>query len=174
MKKIILLLMVVLTTTICANAQFKIGILNRNLDEYSKKGDNVLYKETKNGKVKIYGDYLEEGIMFEGTYAKNVVYFSGFYYGEVTDPRDKYVNIRKGPGINYPIVGKVHVGRRYLLKKTDSNWYKVYGTKHTELEDDGYLVIPSWWEFRWEERDSWYCIGYIYKDRIITPRETYW
>ena len=169
MKKNILLLMVVLTTTICANAQFKIGILNRNLDEYSKKGDEVLYTETKNGKVKIYGDYLEEGIMFKGTYAKNVVYFSGFYYGQVNDPRDDYVSIRKGPGTNYPIVGKEHVTRRLLLKKTDSNWYKVYGEGSIDLNDEGYLIIPSWWNFRWEERNSWYCIGYIYKDRIITP-----
>lgn len=170
MKKIILLLMVVLTTTICANAQMKIGILNRTLKKYFDKGDDVLYTETQNGKVKIFVDYREMGMTYEGTYAKNVVSFSGYYYGEVTDPRDDYVNIRKGPGTNYQIVEKAYIGNRLLIKKTDSNWYKVYGIKGDHPTQYGSWDISNFFQNK-GYNSYWYCIGYIYKDRIVTPRD---
>ena len=161
--------MVVLTTTICANAQFKIGILKKNLykgtDLVSYSGGEVAYTETKNGKVKIY-IVIETDYQYIGIFSRNLVDFCGYYHGEVKDPRDEYVNIRKGPGTNYPIVGKVYVGNFLIFKKTDSNWYEVYNRlPYPEKGDDGFLHLERYFY----KDDSYYCIGYIYKDRIKSP-----
>ena len=66
---------------------------------------------------------------------------SGYYSGYITDPVDNYVNIRKGPGTNYAIIGRLNVGTFVYYTKTGSNWYKVYNRNKSYL-------------------------GYIYHDRV--------
>ncbi len=46
--------------------------------------------------------------------------------GYITDPKDGYVNIRKGPGTNYAIVGRLDVGTYVYYSAGSSNWLKVY------------------------------------------------
>ena len=65
---------------------------------YSK-GEEVWYKKDKQGRI-----YFGEGAEFMGPFPASCVKFSGYYVGEIVDPRDNYVNIRKGPGTNYPVV----------------------------------------------------------------------
>lgn len=67
---------------------------------------------------------------------------SDFRSGYITDPVDSYVNIRKGPGTNYAITGRLNVGTFVYYTRTGSNWYKVYNSSKRYL-------------------------GYIYYDRII-------
>lgn len=49
-----------------------------------------------------------------------------FMSGYITDPRDNYVNLRKGPGTNYAIVGRLEVGTYVYYSAGSSNWLKVY------------------------------------------------
>lgn len=66
---------------------------------------------------------------------------SNFMSGYITDPRDSYVNIRKGPGTNYAIVGRLQVGTYVYYTAGGSNWLKVYNRSKKYL-------------------------GYVYYDRI--------
>ncbi len=54
--------------------------------------------------------------------------YSGDSYrkGYIVDPVDDYVNIRKGPGMNYAIVGRLDTYTDVYYTSTGSNWYKVY------------------------------------------------
>lgn len=56
--------------------------------------------------------------------------------GYITDPDDYYVNIRRGPGTNYPIVGRLDVGTHVYYTKENSRWYKVYNRNKKYL---GYI-----------------------------------
>ena len=49
-----------------------------------------------------------------------------FRKGYIVDPVDNYVNIRKGPGINYAIVGRLDTYTDVYYTTTGSNWYKNY------------------------------------------------
>lgn len=118
---------------------------------YSK-GEEVWYKKDKQGRI-----YFGEGAEFMGPFPASCVKFSGYYVGEIVDPRDNYVNIRKGPGTNYPVVTRIYTSDwvrntetycddfqhqgRFLYQKTNSNWYKIYSSPGKFL-------------------------GYIYRDRI--------
>ena len=67
--------------------------------------------------------------------------FIRYYAGEIIDPVDNYVNVRKGPGTNYAVVRRVHTidwcvdhdmadsatdSGRFFYQKTNSNWWKLY------------------------------------------------
>ena len=66
---------------------------------------------------------------------------SNFMSGYITDPDDNYVNLRKGPGTNYAIVGRLQVGTYVYYTTGGSNWLKVYNRSKKYL-------------------------GYVYYDRI--------
>ena len=67
---------------------------------------------------------------------------SGDYHrGYLIDPKDTYVNVRKGPGTDYPIVRPLDTFTDIYYTKTGSKWYKVYDTNLNYL-------------------------GYVYYDRI--------
>ena len=68
---------------------------------------------------------------------------SGSYHkGYMVDPKDDYVNVRKGPGMTYDIVTQLDINTVvYYITTTNSKWYKVYDM------DKNYL-------------------GYVYYDRI--------
>jgi len=149
MKKLFILSLLALAS-ITANAQTCMGYFTRNYENY-RKGDPVDY-QIRNGKVYIGDeDYCIQ-------IPSNYVRFSGYYIGQIVDPRDNYVNVRKGPGTNYSVVMRIYTWSyivnnelfdnnsmsyqlAFYFKKTSSNWYKLYSA-------------PG--EF----------IGYIYKDRI--------
>lgn len=155
MKRILLFCILVFVAVSSMNAQnrFYTG-KGPTYYGYSKNGTGFLYKKDKQGRV-----YLGDGAEFTGPYPSNYMKFSGYYVGEIVDPKDNYVNIRKGPGTNYPVVTRVYTADyvrdtetysddlqhsgRFFYQKTNSNWYKIYSS-------------PG--EF----------IGYIYRDRIAT------
>lgn len=51
---------------------------------------------------------------------------SSFRSGYITDPKDTYVNVRKGPGIDYPIIGRLDVGSFVFYQPVSSEWVKIY------------------------------------------------
>ena len=61
-------------------------------------------------------------------------YPSGNYHeGYIVDPVDNYVNIRKGPGTNYAIVGRLDTYTSVYYTTTGSKWYKVYDGNYNYL-----------------------------------------
>ena len=130
--------------------------MTRNFSYY-KKGEAVTYRIGKRGKI-----YLGEGAEYCVEAPSSYVKFSGYYWGEIVDPKNNYVNVRKGPGTNYAVVMRVFTYEkvvenidneeffkknpvaaqgRFYFQKTKTNWIKLYS------EPGKFL-------------------GYIYKDRI--------
>ena len=152
MKRFLILTLVVITT-ISVKAQTCYGYMTRNFSHY-KKGEPVTYMMGKGGKI-FLGDGAEYCLDAPSSYVR----FSGYYYGVIVDPKDNYVNVRKGPGTNYAVVMRVYTDEwiirndylmnsnsvsaqgRFLFQKTKTNWVKLYS------EPGKFL-------------------GYIYKDRI--------
>ena len=63
----------------------------------------------------------------KGSSSSSVKYHKGF----LIDPKDTYVNIRKGPGMNYPIAKPLDTYTTiYYTTTTGSKWYKVYDTNY--------------------------------------------
>lgn len=156
MKKYILTLLLT-TSTLAAQAQWKIGQAKKSIDYYNlsvEEGANYIYSENGDGTVTIYVPAFDlsarEWMVAYSPVAANMQ-FSGYYYGEVTDPKDDYVNIRKGPGTNYPVVEKLDVGDHVHFQKSNGSWLKVY-EEHTQFLSGNYSFL-----------------GYIYKDRVKTP-----
>lgn len=56
-----------------------------------------------------------------------------YHEGYIVDPVDDYVNIRKGPGTNYSIVGRLDTYTDVYYTTTGSNWYKVYDGNYNYL-----------------------------------------
>ena len=161
MKRIIVMLLIAMATAVSASAQFKLGELTIDIvcdidgETWSyEKGDVLYYSEDGKGKVTLYDDISRgeenDGVFTRlGNYAASNIKFNGFYEGEVTDPKDDHVNIRKGPGTNHPVVKIQWVGSRVRYKTTSSNWLEVYEQTH-----GGFTPI-----------------GFIYKDRVKTPTD---
>lgn len=162
MKKLSLLALLA-TLTLSANAQLKVGILThkiKSLEQFETDLPDrytVFYSEVSNSnKVKIYYGSNDEAhgdrIWADGVYPASYVKFTGYYCGEITDPKDNTVNIRKGPGTKYAVTEKIWVDNFVIFKKTKSNWYQLYGYCPMEGND----IEPK-------------LMGYIYKDRIKMP-----
>lgn len=159
MKKLLLpLLMIVSTLT--AQAQWKIGRATKSLDYYNltiSQDSYYVYSENEDGTLTVYVldfDLSANEWMDAFSPVKNVLEFADYYYGEVTDPKDDYVNIRKGPGTNYPVVQKTDVGEYVCFQKTNGAWLKVY--EYERNNSDSFSGNFS-------------LLGYIYKDRVKTP-----
>jgi hypothetical protein len=147
MKKTCLLI-IMIAFAFYANAQTRIGYMTQSYTDkiYGtsfQNGDQVYYITSSKNKVQLYCA-SEWGAAIPESYVRS----SGFYYGMIVDPVDNYVNVRKGPGTNYPIVTKVNTDEFYCFKKTNTNWVKLY------TETGKYL-------------------GYIYKNRIDSSSPTY-
>ena len=113
-------------------------------------GDYLYYTPQSNGWSKVYSGVRSNtymGYMSTSRIVKVGTNNSGnntsdnLRYGRIVDPRDNYVNVRRGPGTNYAISTQLYVGTNVYYAKTSSNWYKVYNSKKQYL-------------------------GYIYKDRV--------
>lgn len=124
MKKALLLLLLI-SATVGADAQWKLAKFKQNLDPSSndddeyEKGNWIAYSENRNGTIHLYDNAPEDGITDWGNYPNSIANkyldFSGYYVGQVRDLVDDFVNVRKGPGTNYPVVGKYHVGEYIFL-----------------------------------------------------------
>lgn len=192
MKKILLLL-ILLLTSVGVDAQWKMGRLKQDFDApyrtYYIDGNRwVFYTENRNSTVTFYENERdasrEAGICSKRLVDKNVE-FTGFYFGEVTDPVDNYVNVRKGQGTKYPVVGKLSVWAGIFIKKTDTNWLKVYILKYKDegvvVNEDGYFFSPLGGSclcnldaitcdaYNEKKELELFFIGYIYKDRVTNP-----
>jgi len=179
MKKTLLLLLLILATT-GANAQWKLAKFKQNFHPSQassyfefEKGSWIAYSENKNGTVHLYRTAPEDGIEDWGTIPKSMankyLEFTGYYVGQVRDPIDDYVNVRKGPGTNYPVVGKCHTGDYIYFMKTENNWLKVYTVRSVVdfVTDVGFLNLPIHLEPDYD--DVLIFLGYMYKDRVKTP-----
>ena len=149
MKRLFIIFFVTMTT-IGANAQTYWGYLTKNVDGY-KKGEGVMYQKSKNGRIQLPG-----GAEYGGNYPPTIVKFSGYYMGAIIDPVDNYVNVRKGPGTNYPVVRKVHTinwcwDHEAATSETDSGWFYYQKTS------------SNWWKL-YDKPGKF--IGYIYYNRI--------
>lgn len=56
-----------------------------------------------------------------------------YHEGYIVDPVDDYVNVRKGPGTNYAIVGRLDTYTDVYYTTTGSSWYKVYDGNYNYL-----------------------------------------
>jgi N-acetylmuramoyl-L-alanine amidase len=145
MKKLLLLAIAILTT-LSGFAQMQYGLV-KDEDGYTNirkgpgtnytivgrldDGSLVNFEKAVNGWCKVYTTYTDGEQEFLGYMAASKIVVpkrSGAwkYIGIVRD-EDGYTNIRKGPGTNYAIVGKVKDGRCILYSgEYGDKWYKVY------------------------------------------------
>ena len=109
----------------------KSSILDQKTD-----GDLIFYTPMSNGWSKVYEqDDIVTFIGYMSTSRIQRVNISemsdppeeyGLKLGKIVDPEDSYVNIRKGPGTNYAIVGRLNIGTQVLYKPVNSKWMKIY------------------------------------------------
>ena len=165
MKRIFLLL-TVLFTVMSVNAQQYYGRVS-DPDGYTNirkgpgvkypisgrysSGDYLYYTPVGNGWAKVYSGARSSTYM--GYMATSRIIkinpngndysssSSNYYSGYITDPKDNYVNVRKGPGTNYAIRSRLYVGDFVYYTRTSSKWVKVYNSNYQYL-------------------------GYVYRDRI--------
>ena len=62
---------------------------------------------------------------------------SEFRSGYIVDPVDNYVNVRRGPGMDYAIVSRLNVGTFVYYKPSSSGWVKTYNRNKIYL---GYVA----------------------------------
>lgn len=60
-----------------------------------------------------------------------------FYSGYITDPKDNYVNVRRGPGTNYAISSRLNLGKFVYYQPAGNGWAKVYDSNKNFL---GYVA----------------------------------
>ena len=177
MKKLFLLLLLFVLSSVSVSAQWKVGKMKQDFKygneedgAYFEKGEICAYTENSNGTITLYQGIAESQILKAGSFStskvKPYIEFTGYYYGKVTDPVDNYVNVRKGPGTNYPVVGKLKVdsGCFWLFQKTETNWLKVYGDDKSKY--GGFFTTFAGWTC---EPEGAVFLGYVYKDRMTNP-----
>ncbi len=106
-------------------------------------GDYLYYTPQKNGWSLVYSGVKSStfmGYMHTSRISKidpnySDSYSSDSYYeeGYIVDPVDNYVNVRKGPGVSYAIVGRLDTGTDVYFTRTETNWCKVYDTNYNYL-----------------------------------------
>ncbi len=97
-------------------------------------GDYLYYTPMSNGWSRVYS--AKKSSSFMGYMATNCIKrvnptgtntnSTKLRTGVIVDPRDTYVNIRKGPGTNYAITGQLAVGYEIQYRPYNSGWVKVY------------------------------------------------
>ena len=60
-----------------------------------------------------------------------------FYSGYITDPKDNYVNVRRGPGTSYAISSRLTLGKFVYYQPAGNGWSKVYDSNKKFL---GYVA----------------------------------
>lgn len=160
MRKFVLLIMLA-AFALSADAQWKIGKATGSMDYYNlsiDKDSYYVYTDNGDGTVTVYVLAFDlsanEWMVGFSPVQGNIMEFAKYYYGEVTDPKDEYVNVRKGPGRNYSVVEKLYVGEYVCYQKATPEWLKVY-----RFERNGSESLSGVFEF----------LGYVYHDRIKTP-----
>ena len=127
MKQKLFILLLMVSVLGCWCQEVRSGYMLRNFHFTSPwsgtihKGDQVYFKSVGNGKVKIYdvSEFVSPAI--PASWVK-----MGKYVGIIIDPTDNYVNVRKGPGTNYPIVHRLDINTVIDYEKTNNGWYKVF------------------------------------------------
>ncbi|MBR1465736.1 MAG: SH3 domain-containing protein [Bacteroidaceae bacterium] len=160
MKKIILFLAILFASSITCSAQLLSGVVN-DPDGYTNirtkpttsapvlfrydSGDLIFYSPMKNGWSKVYEqDDVSTFLGYMSTSRIKRINISEmsdpptearptYRRGVIVDPVDSYVNIRKGPGTNYAIDGRLDVGEKVLYIPVNSNWVKIYNQYNKEF-----------------------------------------
>lgn len=157
MKKLFLILAVLFVSSITCSAQLLSGLVQDSdgytnirskpstsasiLFQYSS-GDLIFYTPLNNGWSKVYeqndvSTFL--GYMSTSRIKRiNISEMSDpdeptYRRGVIVDPVDSYVNIRKGPGTNYAIDGRLDVGDRVLYIPVNKSWVKIYNIYNKEF-----------------------------------------
>jgi uncharacterized protein YgiM (DUF1202 family) len=116
-------------------------------------GYYLYYTPMKNGWSKVYSGARSNTFMGymhtsrivrvnpNSGYSSSTYTSNGLRRGTIVDPRDNYVNVRKGPGTNYSIVTCLYVGTTVYYQGSSSNWVRVYNS-------------------------SMQYLGYVYRNRI--------
>lgn len=168
MKKVLLLQLLLMVSALTVSAQQYYGRVS-DPDGYTnirrgpstshpivrryQSGDYLYYTPQSNGWSKVYSGERSStymGYMHTSRIVRvnpnsqsdcSQVSTTNYRSGYITDPKDSYVNVRRGPSINNSIVGRLDVGTFVYYTKTGTNWYKVYNRNKSFL-------------------------GYIYHDRV--------
>jgi uncharacterized protein YgiM (DUF1202 family) len=120
-------------TNVRAAASTKSSIVDRMDD-----GDLLYYTPMTNGWSKVYLYRNSKFIGYMHTSRIKRIDISKmsdpptddeFLSGRIVDPEDSYVNIRRGPGTNYAISGRLNVGTTVLYRYDNENWVKVYNKR---------------------------------------------
>lgn len=153
MKRILIFFLMVVPFAMSANAQrIQVGLTTRAFTDVNgvvyEQGQMVYYKKGRNGKVGLFSDAEKK---YNVWVPSSNIKFSGYYVGTLKDS-DGYVNVRKGPGMNYPVVKKLYLTGDdatpcVFFKTTNTNWHKVY-----EFDQNG---------------EPGMYLGYIYYNRIV-------
>lgn len=147
MKRLLFMLLLV-SFAVGASAQWKVARVKQKFvyepkEGYSlERGEIVGFSENRNGTITIFCEGGECTVYDAGPFSNSVknkyLEYIGYYLGQIRDPLDDYVNVRKGPGTNYPVVGKLSVLDWIYFQKTESNWLKVY-VVHPWAGDNGFF-----------------------------------
>ena len=119
------------------------------LGDYTS-GEYLYYTPLKNGWSKVYSDASSSSFMGymhtsrivrinpnSSSYTTGGTSTSSLRRGTIVDPRDNYVNVRKGPGTNYAIVSRLWIGTTVYYQGSSSGWVKVYNGNRNYL---GYVA----------------------------------
>lgn len=158
MKKIAALILIMVASALCVNAQQYYGRV-QDKDGYTnirrgastsaaivrqyQSGDYLYYTPQSNGWSKVYSGKSSNTFMGymhtsrivkvnpNGTSSSSST-TSNLRRGTIVDPVDNYVNVRKGPGTKYAICTQLNVGT-IVYYQSGSGWVKVYDTNQRYL-----------------------------------------
>lgn len=104
---------------------------NYPIIDRAEDGELINFTKPVNGWCKIYTTYTDGEQGFRGYMAASKIVVpkraGAWKYVGIVKDEDGYTNIRKGPGTNYAIVGKVKDGKSILYSgEYGDKWYKVY------------------------------------------------
>ena len=182
MKKIILFLAILFASSITCSAQLLSGVVN-DPDGYTNirtkpttsapvlfrydSGDLIFYSPMKNGWSKVYEqDDVSTFLGYMSTSRIKRINISEmsdpptesrptYRRGVIVDPVDSYVNIRKGPGTNYPVYyGGTGTNGKLQLNKGDV-------VRNCGKKKNGFCLVSAALEWGGDEREGWVSAQYL-------------
>jgi hypothetical protein len=175
MKRFLLLSFVIMSS-ICANAQWKIGkmtfknyflYLGGTMEEPYYDEDRVIYfpyTENSDGTCTEYGlDIFWEPFSRSSAFFQHVE-FTGYYMADTFNSKRRNISIRKGPGPKFPVAGKIDSNNTIVYQETDNDWLKVYSQE--EYTDKSKGLYSTSINIEVFSPDNLIYLGYIHKDNV--------
>ena len=171
-----LLLSIVIMSSICANAQWKIGkmtfknyilYLGGTMEEPYYDEDRVIYfpyTENSDGTCTEYGlDIFWEPFSRSSAFFQHVE-FTGYYMADTFNSKRRNISIRKGPGPKFPVAGKIDSNNTIVYQETDNNWLKVYSQEEFTIKEE--QLYNTSIDIERFSPDDLMFLGYIHKDNV--------